>query len=85
MNKEQQEKEDHESLVTVFQTGNEAIVVEVKAILDEAKIRYLAHGEGVGVGFLGTEFNPLAGPYVFQVMPENVEYARELLKDLKED
>ena len=85
MNKAQQEKEDHESLVTIFQAGNAAIVVEVKAILDEAKIRYLTHDEGVGVGFLGTEVNPLTGPVSFQVMPENVEYAKELLKDIKED
>ena len=89
MNKEQQEKEDHEKLVTVFATGNEAIVALVKSMLDEAKIRYLAQGEGVqdlfGVGVLGTGFNPITGPVVFQVMPENAEYARELLKDVTDD
>ncbi len=89
MNKEQQEKEDHEKLVTVFETGNEAIVALVKSMLDEAKIRYLAQGEGVqdlfDVGVLGTGFNPITGPVVFQVMPEDVEYARELLKDVTDD
>lgn len=89
MNKEQQEKEDHEKLVTVFETGNEAIVALVKSMLDEAKIRYLAQGEGVqdlfGVGVLGTGFNPITGPVVFQVMPEDAEYAKELLKDVTDD
>ncbi|MBK8551837.1 MAG: hypothetical protein IPL53_12535 [Ignavibacteria bacterium] len=89
MNKEQQEKEDHEKLVTVFETGNEAIIALVKSMLDEAKIRYLAQGEGVqdlfGVGVLGTGFNPITGPVVFQVMPEDAEYAKELLKDVTDD
>lgn len=87
MNKEQQqEKEDHERLVTVFETGNEAIVAVVKSILDEAKIKYLAQGDGVqdlfGVGVIGTGFNPVTGPVVFQVMPEDASYAKELLKDI---
>ncbi len=86
MNKEQHEKEDNESLVTVFETGNEAIVAVVKSILDEAKILYLAQGDGVqdlfGVGVIGTGFNPITGPVVFQVMPDDANYARELLKDI---
>ena len=87
MNKAQHEKEDHEKLVTVFETGNEAVVAVVKSILDEAKIRYLAQGEGVqdlfGVGVIGTGFNPITGPVEFKVMPEDEEYAKELLKDIK--
>ncbi|MBS1517781.1 MAG: DUF2007 domain-containing protein [Bacteroidetes bacterium] len=87
MNKEQQEKEDHERLVTVYETGNEAVIAVIKSILDEAEIRYLAKGEGVqdlfGVGILGTGFNPITGPVEFRVMPEDAEYARELLKDVE--
>ena len=83
-----QDKMDHERLVTVFETGHEGIVAVVKSILDEAKIRYLAKGEGVqdlfGVGVLGIGFNPVTGPVQFRVMPEDAEYARELLKDVKE-
>jgi len=79
---------DHERLVTVFKTGHEGIIALVKSILDEAKIQYLAKGEGVqdlfGVGVLGTGFNPITGPVEFRVMPEDVEYAKELLKDVKE-
>lgn len=79
---------DHERLVTVFKTGHEGIVALVKSILDEAEIQYLAKGEGVqdlfGVGVLGTGFNPITGPVEFRVMPEDVKYAEELLKDVKE-
>lgn len=86
MNKQQHEKEDHEKLVTVFETGNEAVISVVKSVLDEAQIRYLAQGEGVqdlfGVGVLGTGFNPVTGPVVFKVMPEDEDYARELLKNI---
>ncbi|MBP9191623.1 MAG: DUF2007 domain-containing protein [Ignavibacteria bacterium] len=87
--KDQQEKEDHERLVTVFETGHEGIIAVVKSILDEAQIRYLAKGEGVqdlfGVGILGTGFNPITGPVQFRVMPDDAEYARELLKDVKDN
>ena len=91
MNKEQQEqqdREDHERLVTVYETGSEGLIAVIKSILDEAGIRYLAKGEGVqdlfGVGVLGTGFNPITGPVEFRVMPEDEEYARELLKDVTE-
>ncbi|MBK6772842.1 MAG: hypothetical protein IPH77_20145 [Ignavibacteria bacterium] len=88
MNKKQHEKEDHENLVTVYATGNEAIVSVVKSVLDEAQIRYIAQGEGVqdlfGVGVIGTGFNPITGPIIFKVMPEDEEYAKELLKDITE-
>jgi hypothetical protein len=80
---------DHEKLVTVFMTGHAGVVSVVKSILDEAKIRYLAQGSGVqdlfGVGVLGTGFNPITGPVEFKVMPEDAEYARELLKEVKEE
>ena len=89
MNKAEQDKLDHQSLVPVYETGNEAIVSVVKSILDEAKIQYLVEGEGVqdlfGVGVIGTGFNPITGPVKFKVLPEDVEYATELLKDIKDD
>lgn len=88
MNKAEHEKLDHEELVPVFETGNEAIIAVVKSILDEAQIRYLVEGEGVqdlfGVGVIGTGFNPITGPVIFKVMPEDETYATELLKDVKE-
>lgn len=88
MNEAEHEKLDNEELVPVFETGNEAIVAVVKSILDEAQIRYLVEGEGVqdlfGVGVIGTGFNPITGPVVFKVMPEDEAYASELLKDVKD-
>jgi len=89
MNKEEHEKLDHESLVPIFESGNEAVIAVVKSMLDEAKIKYLIEGEGVqdliGFGVIGTGYNPITGPAVFKVLPEDVEYSKELLKDVKDD
>jgi hypothetical protein len=61
----------------------------VKSILDEANIRYVVKGEDVenlfGLGVIGTGFNPVTGPVEFQVMPEDYKYAKELLKDVKDE
>ncbi len=88
MNKEEHKKLDNERLVPIFETGHDGIIAIVKSLLDEAKIGYLVEGEGVqdlfGVGVIGTGFNPITGPVVFKVMPEDVKYAEELLKDVKE-
>ncbi|MGB3018032.1 MAG: hypothetical protein WBC65_09505 [Ignavibacteria bacterium] len=89
MKKEEHEKLDHERLVPIFETGHDGVIAIVKSMLDEAQIKYMAEGEGVqdlfGVGVIGTGFNPITGPVVFKVMPEDVNYAKELLKDVKED
>jgi hypothetical protein len=85
----EQDKLDHQNAVTVFSSGNEAIISVVKSILDEANIRFVIKGENVenlfGLGVIGTGFNPITGPVEFQVMPENVKYAKELLKDVKDE
>jgi hypothetical protein len=87
--KEKQDKRDHERLVTVYETGHEGVAAVVKSILDEAKIQYLAKGDGVqdlfGVGVVGVGFNPITGPVQFRVMPEDEKYAKELLKDIIEN
>ena len=81
-------EQDKEKMVTVFKTGHQGVVAVIKSILDEAEIKFFAKGEGVqnlfGVGVLGTGFNPLTGPIEIQVLEEDEEYARELLKDVKE-
>ncbi len=70
-------KEDSEMLVSVYVTSNSAIIPLVKSILDEAGIQYLAHGENM------QNMEPInVFPVDFQVMPDNEEYARELLKDI---
>lgn len=69
--------EDNVNLVTVYTSANNAIIALVKSMLDEAGIEYLAKGDN----FQGID--PInAFPVDFQVMPENVEFARELLKDV---
>lgn len=89
MDTENQERLNHEKLVPVYETGHDGVIAVVKSILDEAQIKYLAEGEGVqdlfGVGVIGTGFNPVTGPVVFKVLPEDEEYARELLKDVSEE
>jgi hypothetical protein len=77
-----------EKLVTVYKTGHEGLIAVIKSILDEAEIKYLVQGENIqnlfGVGILGTGYNPLTGPIIIQVLEEDEEYARELLRDVKE-
>jgi hypothetical protein len=80
--------QDHEKAITIFKTGHAGIVAIVKSILDEAEIKYVTEGESAqnffGAGVIGSGFNVVTGPVVFQVMPEDEEYARELLKDIEE-
>jgi len=71
------EEENTEELVTVFSTDHPGIIAVVKSILDEAGIQYLVKGDGLQTLFA-------LGTVVFQVMPDNVEMARELLADVKE-
>jgi len=81
--------EDNEYAVTVFETGHEGVIAVAKTILDEANIGYVVKGEGVenllGVGVVGTGFNPVTGAMQVQVLEKNAAEARELLKDLSEN
>ena len=78
---------DKEKLVTVFKSGNEALIAIAKSMLDEAEIKYLIKNEGVqdllGLGVFGTGFNPLTGPIQIQVLPEDEVTAKEILKDVE--
>jgi hypothetical protein len=71
--------EDSENLVTVFSSANHAIIAFVKSMLDEAEIQYLAKDDN-----FQNVYSYYAFPVEFQVMPENEEYARELLKDVED-
>jgi len=79
---------NNENLVTVFASGNKAVIAVARSILDDAEIDYLVKNEGVGdlfgVGVLGTGYNILTGPIELQVLEENEKEAKELLKDLSE-
>ena len=71
---------DSEYLVSVFKTGNMAIIAVVKSILDEAGIKYMAKGENI------QEVMPInAFPVEFMVMPEDEAYAKELLSEIDEE
>src|SRR5689334_22284053 len=70
-------KEDAENLVSVYKSDNPAIIALVKSMLDESGIEYIAKDDDVA------SVVPIyAFPADFQVMPENEEMARELLKDI---
>ena len=71
--------EDTETLVTVYTSGNNAICALVKSMLDEAGIDYLAKGDN-----LQSTYPLNAFPVEFQVLTGDVEFARELLKDVEE-
>lgn len=80
--------EDNSYAVTVFESGHEGVIALAKSMLDEAGIEYVVKGEGVenllGVGVMGTGFNPVTGAIQIQVLENKANEARELLKDLKE-
>ncbi len=71
--------EDSETLVTVYTSGNNAICALVKSMLDEAGITYLAKGDNLQSAYPINAF-----PVEFQVLTSDVEFARELLKDVEE-
>lgn len=83
------ESQDKERLVTVFRTGHHGTIAVVKSILDEAGLQFNVKGEGIqdliGAGIFGVGYNPITGPVEFQVLEENEEYAKELLKDVSDN
>lgn len=71
-------REDSENLVSVYKTDNPALIALVKSMLDEAGIQYMAKDDDVA------SIVPInAFPVDFMVMPEDADYARELLKDVE--
>lgn len=79
---------EYVELVTVFETGNKAIIAVAKSILEDAEIKYFVKGEGIqdlfALGSFGIGSNPLIGPVKIQVRREDEEDAKNLLKDLRE-
>lgn len=69
---------DSENLVSVYKTDSPALIALVKSMLDEAGIQYMAKDDDVA------SIVPInAFPVDFMVMPEDADYARELLKDVE--
>lgn len=69
--------DQNENLVTVYTSSNNALIALVKSMLDDAGIQYLAKGDN-----LQDTFSLDAFPVEFQVMPADVDAAKELLKDV---
>ena len=74
-------------LVTVFETGDPALVALVKSLLDSAEIEFAAKGDALqdilGLGRFPGGTNLVAGPVEFQVNPDDAETARDLLAGLR--
>jgi hypothetical protein len=73
--------------VTVFETGDPALVALAKSLLDSERIDFTTRGEAIqdllGAGRFPGGTNLVAGPVVFQVRPEDGDRARSLLRDLQ--
>jgi hypothetical protein len=72
-------------LVPVLATGDAGLISVAKSLLEAEGVEYLLRGEGLqdlfGFGRL-TGFNYVVGPAEFLVRADDVDRARELLKDL---
>ncbi|MDD5543328.1 MAG: DUF2007 domain-containing protein [Acidobacteriia bacterium] len=75
-------------LITVFTTGDAALLPFVESLLNGAGIQFFVKNEGAqdlfGMGRIGTSFNVVTGPVVIQVATEDAGGARELLRPLIE-
>jgi hypothetical protein len=82
-------KHKEQKLVTIFSSGKHALIALAKSILDDANIEYYAKNERtedlIGLGVFGTGFNSAIGPIELQVLEEDAEEAKKLLKDLPEE
>ena len=71
-------------MVTVLETGDQSLVAVAKSILEEAGIPCIARNEALqnlfGWGSIGAGFNAAMGPIRVQVLKEDEDVARELLK-----
>lgn len=80
-------KREFIKFVTVYETGDPAVIAFVKSIFQSEGIRYFCKGEGLqdlfAGGRLGTGFNPIIGSIEIQVDEKDVEKAKELLKQIE--
>jgi len=75
-------------LVTVFKSGDPAVLALAKSLLESAEIPFLARGEGiqdlVGWGRFPGGANLAIGPVEIQVNADDLEQAKTLLLELQE-
>ncbi|HEY7111393.1 MAG TPA: DUF2007 domain-containing protein [Thermoanaerobaculia bacterium] len=71
-------------MVTVLETGDQSLVAVAKSVLEGAGIPCIARNERLqnlfGWGAVGTGFNAAMGPIRLQVLKEDEETAKELLR-----
>jgi len=83
-----EEEEEYGDLVTVLSAYDEVDVSFATSLLESAGIRHLAKGEGVqdlfGATRMSGGFNAIVGPVELQVLPEDADTARDILKELIE-
>jgi hypothetical protein len=70
-------REEHLGYEEVLYTFNPADIAFIKSILDAEEITYYFHGEHF------SQIRPLALPARLMVMKDQVESAKEILKDAK--
>ena len=77
----------HPDLVTVYTTGNAAIIPVIESVLRDAGIEFVAKSEGLqdffAWGRIGLGYNPILGPVEIQVTTDDQEAAEELLKEME--
>jgi hypothetical protein len=74
--------------VTVYETGNPALIAFAKSLLESEGLRCFARGEGLqdlfACGRLGMGYNPVIGPVEIQVDEKDVERAKDVLSQIEE-
>jgi len=75
-------------LVTVYASGDPALIALARSLLESAGIPFMTQGEGVqdffGWGRAPANFNIITGPVQFQVDEKDAVEARAVLADLHE-
>lgn len=73
-------------LATILETGNQALLLTVRSILDGAGIPCLVKGEHLqdlfGLGRIGLGYNQVVGPVRVQVRKDQERLARQLLQEI---
>jgi hypothetical protein len=81
-----QPRNDEVQLVTVFESGDPALIALARSLLDSAEIPFITKGDGLqdlfGWGRMPGGFNLVVGPVQFQVNQADTEEAGVLLEDL---
>lgn len=74
-------------LVTVFETGDPALLALARSLLESAGIEFATRGEAlqdlIGLGRFPGGTNLVTGPVVFQVGLDDAEKARSTLRELQ--